>query len=267
MSMRRIAFAASFALLTLATAGCHRGARAVTAGSASPARMARTPNSGLEVIGWMRRAHPSRALRSLAFDISTIEERGGREVERQARAYASLPGRLRVDLLPTSRQAGWVRNRQRLAIFERGRRISTSNRVDLATLLAYDVFAQSIDTTIMWLDSANVRFALLRRDFLNGRAAWVVGAHRGDDTSPQFWIDAERWRVVRVIQRDARNRILDVRFTEYTQLLDVPVPTRVVTYVDGALTEQQLLANFTTNPAGPPRAFDLARWRRVSAGD
>ena len=247
-------------------AACHRGARAVTAGSATPAKMSRTPASGLEVIGWMRRAHPSRALRSMSFDINTVEERGGREVWRQARAYAALPGKLRVDLLPTSRQAGWVRNRQRLAVFERGRRVSTANRVDLATLLAYDIFAQSIDTTIMWLDSANIRYALLRRDFLDGRAAWVVGAERGDNTSPQFWVDAERWRVVRVIQREGRNRLVDVRFTEYTELLDVPVPTRVLTYVNGELEQQQQLVNFTANVTVPARAFDLARWRRVSSG-
>jgi outer membrane lipoprotein-sorting protein len=270
MYKRRIALAAVVPVLALSA--CHRNAgRAVTAkpGStakpASPAKLARYPQSGLEVIGWMRRAHPSRALRTLSFDVSTVVERGGREVERQAKAYAALPGRLRIDQLPASRQAGWVRNRQRLAVFDRGRRVSTSNRVDLGTLLAYDVFAQSIDTTIMWLDSANIRFALLRRDFLYGRAVWVVGAPRGDEKSPQFWVDAERWRVVRVIQRDLRGRTVDVRYTEYTELLDIPVPTRIVTYVDGALLEQQQLGNFATNPPVPPRAFDLARWRRVTA--
>ena len=273
MSKRFITFAVVFSTLAL-SAGCHRrgrpaaaGGTAVAAGPAGPAKVSRNPKTGLEVIGWMRRAHPSRQLRTLSFDINTVVERGGREVERQSRAYASLPGRLRVDMLPTSRQAGWVRNRQRLAVFDRGRRVSTSKSVDLGTLLAYDIFAQSIDTTIMWLDSANVRFALLRRDFLNGQPAWVVGAPRGDETSPQFWVDAERWRVVRVIQRDARKRIVDVRYTDYTEILDVPVPTRVVTYVDGVLLEQQQLANFATNPAVSPRAFDLARWRRVSAGD
>jgi hypothetical protein len=267
MSRSRCALAALAGLATLVTVACAGGSRAVAGGTESGAKLSATPNTGLEVIGWMRRAHPSRALRSLSFDITTTDYAGGRQVERASRAYASLPGRLRVDLLPTSTRAGYVRNRQRLSVFNRGRRVSTSNRVDLATLLAYDVFAQSIDTTIMWLDAANIRYGLLRRDYWFGRPVWVVGAERGDHTSPQFWVDAERWRVVRVIQRDQRNRVADARFTEYTQLLDVPVPTRIVIYVDGDLVQEQRMANLAVNPVVPARAFDLARWRRLSAGD
>jgi hypothetical protein len=254
-------------LLAMAAGACATGPRAVTGGTDSGARISSTPNTGLEVIGWMRRAHPSRALRSLTFDITTIEYRGERQVERESRAYVSLPGRLRVDVLPTSTRAGYVRDRHRLSVFSRGRRVSTSNRVDLATLLVYDVFAQSIDTTIMWLDSARIRYGLLRRDYWYGRPVWVVGAERGDHTSPQFWVDAERWRVVRVIQRDARNRVVDARFAEYTELLDVPVPQRIVLYVGGELVQEQRMINLAVNPALPSRAFDLGRWRRVSAGD
>jgi hypothetical protein len=229
--------------------------------------VARSPRTGLEVIGWMRRAHPSRELRSLSFHIMTTEYTGARQVEREARAYAALPGRLRVDLLPASTRAGYVRNRQRLAVFNRGRRVAISNRVDLATLLAYDVFAQSIDTTIMWLDSANIRYGLLRRDSFDGRPVYVVGAEAGDSTSPQFWVDVQRLRVVRVIQRDTKNRVADARFGDYTELLDVPVPQRIVLYVDGDLVQEQRIGNLAANPTLPARAFDLAVWRRVPAGD
>lgn len=267
MSSSRFVLAALAGLSAFGAGACVSGSRAVAGGTESGAKLSATPNTGLEVIGWMRRAHPSRALRSLSFDITTTEYGGGRQVERESRAYASLPGRLRVDLLPTSARAGYVRNRQRLSVFSRGRRVSTSTRVDLATLLAYDIFAQSIDTTIMWLDSAKIRYGLLRRDYWFGRPVWVVGAERGDHTSPQFWVDAERWRVVRVIQRDTRNRVADARFTEYTELLDVPVPTRIAIYVEGNLAQEQRMVNLAANPAVPARAFDLARWRRVSAGD
>jgi hypothetical protein len=170
-------------------------------------------------------------------------------------------------MLPASTRAGYIRNRQRLSVFNRGRRVATSNRVDLATLVTYDIFAQSIDTTIMWLDSARIRYALLRRDFWEGRPVWVVGAERGDDTSPQFWVDAERWRVVRVIQQDTKKRVADARFGDYTELLDVPVPQRIVLYVDGELVQEQRIANLAVNPALPARTFDLGRWRPVTAGD
>lgn len=272
MSSRRAARVAALGLLaTLAACGRGRTPTAM-AGAPVPARAgARTPGpprNGLEVIGWMRYTHPSRELRSLVFTVNTTEYRADSTVRTKARVYASLPGKLRVALLPASGRTGYVRNRQRLAVFERGRRVSTLRRVDLAMLLAYDLFAQSVDTTIMWLDSARVRFGLARRDELDGRDVWVVGAMAGDTTSAQFWVDARRWRVLRVIQRDARTpgEISDVRFTAYTELLDVPVPTRIQVYREGRLSERQEISELAVNPSLPARAFDMSRWRAVSTG-
>src|SRR5207247_5740393 len=134
-----------------------------------PISVAGPPRNGLEVIGWMRHAHPSRELRSLAFTMRTTEY-GADTAAREARVQLLLPGKMRVELQPPTKRSGWVRIRHRLAVFERGRRVATEDRVDLTALLAYDLFAQSIDTTIMWLDSTRMRFGLLRRDELDGRA-------------------------------------------------------------------------------------------------
>lgn len=216
----------------------------------------------------MRYKHPSRALRSLAFTLNTTEYREDTNVVAQARVYAELPGKLRVEQLPASRRTGSVRDRQRLAVFERGRRITRLSRVDLSTLLVYDLFAQSVDTTIMWLDSARVRFGIARRDELDGRDVWVVGAESGDTLSSQFWVDARRWIVLRIIQRDPRSpsTISDIRFLDYTELLDVPVPTRIRVYREGRLRFEQDIADLAANPTLPRSTFDLSRWRRVAMG-
>ena len=268
MSDRRVLCVATFGLAALAA--CGRGNSAVT-GPGAPAPVTlpkRGPRSGLEVIGWMRRAHPSRELKSLAFTVRATRYVAD-STEMRLRAYAALPGRMRVDNLPRSTRTGYVRDRQRLAVFRAGQRVSTVNRVDLRTLLAYDLFAQGIDTTVMWLDSAKVRFGMLRRDKLAGRSVWVVGADEDDNTSSQFWVDAEHWRVVRVIQREprAQNIISDVRYTEYTELLDIPVPTKIEVWREGKLVEQQKLSEFAVNPSLPRSAFDLSRWRALSLGN
>ena len=256
-------------LATLAACGSGR-APVATAGTAGvPARLpAGFPRNGLEVIGGIRWAHPSRELRSLSFTVTTTLYVADSATTARSRVYAALPGKLRVEQLPLNR-SGYVRNRQQLAVFERGRRVSMLSRVDLSMLLAYDLFAQSIDTTIMWLDSARVRFGLLRRDELDGRAVWVVGALEGDTTSAQFWVDAQRWRVLRVIQHEARapSEVSDLRFTNFTELLDVPVPTQVRLYRAGKLVQQQEVSNLVANPSLPSRAFDLARWRQVNLGN
>ena len=223
-----------------------------------------TPRNGLEVIGAMRFAHPSRALQSLAFTITTTDH-AGRTRQTRARAHARLPGKFRVTMLPADGRNGYVRDRHRLSIFERGQRVQTATRVDLAMLLAYDVFAQSIDTTIMWLDSARVRFGLARRDELDGNRVWVVGAPPGDTTSSQFWIDAERWRVLRVIQRDPLSPadLVDIRFTDYGEYLTIPVPMRAVIYRNGRLVSTQQISQVAVNPSVSSSAFDLARWSDV----
>jgi len=213
----------------------------------------------------MRYAHSSRALRTLAFTLTTREQHAGGPRTARARAYAALPGKFRITSLPTSSHTGIVRNRHQLSVFERGRRVGTATRVDLAILLAYDVFAQSIDTTIMWLDSARVRFGLARRDELDGRRVWVVGAPQGDTTSEQFWVDADRWHVLRVIQRDPRSPrdLIDIRFTEFVELLGVPVPMRSVIYRHGRLEMSQEVSQVTVNRRVPASAFDLSRWTDV----
>jgi hypothetical protein len=226
----------------------------------SPARASMRPRNGLEVIGAMRRAHPSRALKSLSYNVLTVD---ADEDTSQARAHLVLPGRFRESVLPARQRTGSVRNRQRLAVFERGRRVTLQRRVDLSALLAYDVFAQSIDSTISMLDSASVRFGLLRQDELDGRRVWVVGAEAGDSTSAQFWVDADEWRVVRVIQRDPRvpSRVVEERFGAFQEHLRVPVPTRVEVYRAGQLVQRREFSDVRVNPSIPSRAFDLSRWR------
>lgn len=216
----------------------------------------------------MRRAHPSRAVHSLAFTVIASDPDTPARVTR-ARTVATLPGRFRTTTLPASRKSATIRNQQRVAIFERGRRVVSRSRVDLVTLLAYDVFAQGIDSTIRALDAGGVRYAVARRDRLDGRRVWVVGADEGDSTSVQFWVDAEEWRLVRVIQPDLRAAkvTVDVRFLEFTDVMGIPLATRVDVYRNGEWTERQTITDVAVNPTVPTRAFDVVRWRDVSAGN
>src|SRR3954465_6103239 len=196
-SIRLSVRAAAVAVVALLLSACSRGSRtpaSASTPSAAPSSAARAPRNGLEVIGWMRRAHPARDLKSLRFTVTT-EYREKPPIPTKAVAYAMLPGKLRVDMLPSTVRSGDVRDRQRLAVFRSGKRVSTARRVDLRTLLALDVFAQNADTTILGLGSARVRFGRARRDDFAGRPVWVVGATEGDTMSSQFWIDAEEWRL------------------------------------------------------------------------
>ena len=247
----------TLALALVAAAACHRVPRA---SAGIPGRASAVPRSGLEVIGAMRFAHPSRELRSLAFR-STVRTFGSDTSEFAERAQLLLPGRFRFAREPESRGSGRVRDGMSEAVFAAGRRQRRERWVELSTLLAFDVYAQGIDSTIRWLDSSNVRFGLHRLDEWNGRKVWVVGAEAGDTLSDQFWVDADRWHVVRVIQRLPTGAREDIRFDAWTTVRDVPVPRRIVTWRDGRVAMRRDLGNFIPNLAVPERVFDLARWR------
>ena len=248
----------------LGASACRGGIPAASAGV--PARANSVPRNGLEVVGAVRRAHPSRELRSLAFTIAAVRYSDDDSSRVRARAHALLPGRMRIGELPASRRTGDVRDRQGFARFVRGRRVTTTRTVDLATLLVYDLFAQSIDSTVAWLDTARVRVGLLRVDELDGRRTLVVGAAAGDSTTTQFWVDADAWRIVRVIQPDPHDprRVEDIRFPTDTTVLGVPLPTTALEFRGGRLVERREMSRFVANPGVPSRAFDLRRWRPLN---
>jgi hypothetical protein len=211
----------------------------------------------------MRRAHPAGSLRAVSFTATIREPREDTTRVRTATALFALPGRYR--LAYWSSKSGIVRDQERLAVFEAGRRVSSTSRIDIGHLLAYDIFAQRIDSTIEALDIARVRLGLMRRARWNNRDVWVVGAAEDDTLSTQFWVDESRLRVLRVIQRDPRRPSdrLDIRFGEFHTVMNVPLPTRIEVYRNGRLAQEQTISDVTANPTVPSRAFDLRRWRDV----
>lgn len=241
-------------------------APSVEGGPSSPARARVLPRNGLEVVGAMRRAHPAGALRAVSFTATIREPRQDTTRVRTATAIIGFPGKYRLAYWST--KSGIVRDRERLSVFEAGKRVNSASRIDVAHLLAYDVFAQRIDSTIQSLDIARVRLGLMRRDRWEGRDVWVVGAAEHDTISTQFWVDEDRLRVLRVIQHDPRRPSdrLDIRFREFDTVMRVPVPTRIEVYRNGRLAQEHTISDLTANPAVPRRAFDLRRWRDVRIG-
>jgi hypothetical protein len=58
---------------------------------------------------------------------------------------------------------------------------------------------------------------------------------------------------------------VDLRFSEFTDVMGIPLATRVDVYRNGEWTERQTITDVAVNPTVPTRAFDVARWRDVSA--
>src|SRR5215212_5772288 len=86
--------------LVLAIAACNRTKVPVVPGVPMPVPRMAAPRNGLEVVGWMHYAHPSRALKTLAFTVNVTDLLRDTSRTIQSRAHAALPGKLRVSELP-----------------------------------------------------------------------------------------------------------------------------------------------------------------------
>ena len=81
-------------------------------------------------------------------------------------------------------------------------------------LVGLDVYFLKPEYTCRLLDSLGYNLNVLRKDTFSGRDVYVVGAQKGDNQSRQFWIDAERLYMHKVIYKQG-NKINEVIFSDY----------------------------------------------------
>jgi len=129
---------------------------------------------------------------------------------------AQLPGRLRIDTGEPSRGNG-VLYRADSSYGLRGGRITDRKRERNPLLvLGFDVYTQPSYRTKEQIRLEGFNAAIVHADTLDGRRMWVVGAAKGDSTTNQFWVDADRLLFVRAILTQA-GQTRDIRFGRYTQ--------------------------------------------------
>jgi hypothetical protein len=130
----------------------------------------------------------------------------------------SMPGVLRIDLGNPSLGNGVLYRSDSIYSFQGGRIVDKRKGHNPLMVLGFDVYAQPVPRTMAQLRAHRIDLSLLRRDSLDGRAVYVVGAGPGDSVSNQFWVDAERMLFVRLIESDtARRNARDIRFEKYVQ--------------------------------------------------
>jgi hypothetical protein len=172
---------------------------------------------------------------------------------------AKFPGRLRIDIGEPSRGTGALYRSDSIYQLQSGR--ITARRVDINPLmtLGFDVYAQSPSTTARQLRYHNINMSIIRRDTLDGRRVWVVGAGKGDSTTNQFWVDAERLLFVRLIQTQ-NGRLVDVRFERYTQYDGGWVAEDVRIYSGGRMTFHEEYSRVRVNDDLDDDLFIPERW-------
>jgi len=127
------------------------------------------------------------------------------------------PGRLRLDMERGGVMIGRsiFRNDSIYQTME-GRPPVTRPLVHPLLVLLHDVHVGPIDDIVRKVRALGFDLARTHEATWQGRAVRVVGAEAGDTTSRQFWVDAERLVVVRLIQPGPNGNTNDTQVGGFT---------------------------------------------------
>lgn len=192
---------------------------------------------------------------------NTLYSAAGTEQKTQWLEHLAVPGRLRIDYLPLANHDGVLYEGGRVHVFASGKLTRSEPGVNPLLVLGFDVYAQPVATTARILDSLGFALDVLHESEWEGRRAYVVGAHPGDSSTSQFWVDADRLLFVRMRQRAAAgSMVTEYRFNRYTDFDGIPVAIEVLMLRNGRLFFKEEYANVRVNIPLSDALFDPARW-------
>ena len=242
-------------------AACASPAARSAGGAAAPG--AAPVASTAALVEQMKARYDGRWYRTLTFlQNNTRYKADGGEERSQWKEYQRVPGRLRIEFLPAGSGGGIIFRDDTVHTFSENRKASSTPQIHPLLLLSADLYALPVERTLAALDSLRIDRALLRQDRWQERPVYVVGAAAGDSTRGQFWVDAERMLLVRLItsqQAAGRTVTTEYHFT-YQDVDGRPVPKEIVFLRDGKPFWREEYVDVTVDADLPESLFDPARW-------
>lgn len=230
----------------------------------APAPAAPTIDTPRALVERMREAWGDRLYRTMTFrQRNTLYRQDGGTDPSEWMEYQQVPGRLRVEFLPAESKSGMLFRDGTQYTFTDGKLAGERQLVHPLLLLSADVYAIPTDSTMADLAAIRMDTTRLSRATWEGRPVWVVGAAEGDTTASQFWVDAERMLLVRVIQRNTsaqgRTTVSENHLT-YQDVDSIPVP-KVITFLrDGRPYWKEEYVDVRLNVPLDEALFDPAQW-------
>lgn len=257
------------ALVLLPLAGCAPGA-AVRAGDV--ARDPDPPASARAVVDLMRDAYAGRwyetlefRQRNTAYTAAGETRDAGEWLERQR-----VPGLLRIDFVaPQANGSGILFRADSQYVFDGGRLAQQMPLLHPLLLLSADAYALPTDSTVRALARLGVDTSVVRSGAWQERPAWIVGAAAEDSTSPQFWIDAERLLLVRLVhaqQAESGRTVTTDYHLVYQDVAGLPVPREIVFHRAGRPYFREEYLDVRPNVAVDDSLFLPAHWARGVPG-
>jgi hypothetical protein len=229
--------------------------------------MAADITSGESLIAAMRAKYDGKWYETLTFVQKTTEYKadGSSTVSTWYEAM-KIPGKLRIDFDPLEKGGGILFSEGRMYSFRDGKPAGRRPFVHPLLVLGFDVYRQSVETTLAQLKSLNVDMSVVHEEKWQGKTAYVIGAKQGDLNSPQIWIDKKDLVFVRlfeVVGQDKKS-IHETQFNKYQKIKTGGwIAPEVQFFVDGKRTMLEEYTDIQTGISLNADLWNAEKWMTV----
>ena len=222
------------------------------------------PRSGREVLERMHAAYEGTWYRTLAFAQKTVRftPAGERRVQSWREYLRWTPEHgteLRIDIGDPAAGTNVRYTADSSWRFTNGKLVAHDGNGNAFLPLIEGVYVQPVERTIVDLASTHVDLSKVSTQAWNGSSVWVVGALAASDTtSPQFWVDAEKKILVRMILSFGAGRpTADVRLDDYVAVPGGVLATRVTMLSKGSPMQTEEYADWRAGAPIPDSTFAI----------
>ena len=213
-----------------------------------------------QLVTRMKEAYGSSYLKTLTFTQRTVHtaQDGTIKEDTWYESYRS-PGDLSIRFDPVTEGNGILFSRDSVFSFEAGIARVARPMIHPLLLLGFDVYTLPVEETMSKLEKLGFDLSVLDEGTWQDRPVYIVGAMAGNDTTKQFWVDAERLVLVRTLEPRMR-MMMEVQFNDYQQVEGSWVGAEVLFLRDGQKVTEEYYTDLKANPEIDEREFDALRW-------
>jgi hypothetical protein len=195
----------------------------------------KTIKDGNSLVAAMHKKYAGKWYKNFTFIQDIIFYKDSQEVKREKWYEAlSFPGNLVIKFNDMNSDDGVIFSDRKVTSIKDGKALEPKPFIHDLLLAGFDVYFLKPTETSHLLDSLGYKMNVLHEDTFSGRKVYVVGAEKGDDQSNQFWVDAERLYLHRIIYKKGKS-VQDVVFGDYILMNKYWVATSVSFKRDGKL--------------------------------
>jgi len=230
-------------------------------------QMQADPKNGVEVLQRMHDAYAGKWYSTLTFTQKTTQFPPDKapvvSTWYESLRYVAPAGtQLRIDIGDPSTGNGVLYTADSSWRFRGGTMTTAAGTGNEFLPLIEGVYMQPVERTARELKTTNVDMQRVTSGRWHDRKVWIVGvATPSDTTTPQFWIDADRNVVVRMILSPAASMpVLDIRLENYVPLAGGWLGTKVEMFSDGKPRQFEEYSEWKANVELAPGLFDASTW-------